>query len=206
VTEPRWAGIAEALDEMRAGRLILVVDDEDRENEGDIILAAEHVTPWAINFMATFGRGLICMPMLGERLDELELPLMVPAHNGTMHTAFTVSVDAACCGTGISAADRALTVAALIDPATQPTDLIAPGHLFPLRSAPGGVTQRRGHTEAAVDLVRLAGCYPAAVICEVMNEDGTMARRQDLLLFADRHHMPAITIAQLVDEVVKRDS
>src|SRR3712207_3641323 len=180
--------------------MVLIVDDEDRENEGDLAVAAEHVTPDAINFMAAHGRGLICMPMLGKRLDELQLPLMVVRNVPSQATAFTISVDAKQgVSTGISAHDRYLTVKALIDPGTTPDDLVRPGHLFPLRYAEGGVLRRAGHTEASVDLARLAGLYPAAVICEVMAENGSMARLEELLRFAKRHDIKIITVAQLVE-------
>ncbi len=203
VDSPRWARVTDAIAEISAGRLVLIVDDEDRENEGDIVIAAEHASAADINFMATYGRGLICMPMMGERLDELDIPLMVQAQSGIEHTAFTLSVDARSCGTGISAPDRARTVKALIDHRTKPHDLIKPGHLFPLRYTPGGVLKRGGHTEASVDLTRLAGCYPAAVICEVMNDDGTMARRDELLAFARRHGILSVSVAQLVEHRLK---
>ncbi|KUK36383.1 MAG: Riboflavin biosynthesis protein RibBA [Thermacetogenium phaeum] len=190
--------IEEAIEEIRAGKMIIVVDDEDRENEGDLIIAAEKVTPEAINFMATYGRGLICVPMTGKRLDELDLQPMV-AHNTDKHeTAFTVSVDAATSTTGISAFERAATVRALIDPKTKPQDLRRPGHIFPLRAKEGGVLRRAGHTEAAVDLARLAGLYPAGVLCEIMNDDGTMARVPELMKFARKHNLKIITIADLI--------
>ncbi len=194
-----FATIEEALEEIRAGRMIVVVDDEDRENEGDLTIAAEKVTPEAINFMAKHGRGLICLPMTGERLDELKIPLMVPENTTRFQTAFCVSIEARVgTTTGISAADRAATVRAAIDPATRPEDLLRPGHMFPLRAAPGGVLQRAGQTEAAVDLARLAGLYPAGVICEVMKEDGTMARVPDLEAFCAEHGLKMITIADLI--------
>ena len=195
-----FAEISEAIADFRAGKTVLIVDDEDRENEGDLAVAAEHATPEVINFMAAHGRGLICMPMLGKRLDELQLPLMVVRNVPSQATAFTISVDAKQgVSTGISAHDRYLTVKALIDPATTPDDLVRPGHLFPLRYAEGGVLRRAGHTEASVDLARLAGLYPAAVICEVMAENGSMARLEDLLRFAKRHDIKIITVAQLVE-------
>jgi 3,4-dihydroxy 2-butanone 4-phosphate synthase / GTP cyclohydrolase II len=195
-----FCDIPQAVAAFRAGKMVLIVDDEDRENEGDLAIAAEHVTPEAINFMAAHGRGLICMPMLGKRLDELQLPLMVVRNAPTQSTAFTVSVDAKRgVTTGISAHDRYLTVRALIDPKTTPEDIVRPGHLFPLRYAEGGVLRRAGHTEASVDLALLAGLYPAAVICEVMNEDGSMARLNDLLGFARAHGIPIFTVAQLVE-------
>ncbi len=194
-----FATIEAALDAFRAGRMIVVVDDEDRETEGDLTIAAEKVTPDVINFMATAGRGLICLPMTEERLDELQVPLMVQDNTARLGTAFCVSVEARRgTTTGISAADRAATVLAAIDPATRPEDLIRPGHMFPLRAVKGGVLQRAGQTEAAVDLARLAGMYPAGVICEVMNEDGSMARVNDLESFCAKHDLLMITIADLI--------
>jgi 3,4-dihydroxy 2-butanone 4-phosphate synthase/GTP cyclohydrolase II len=194
-----FAPIEAAIDAIRDGRMVIVVDDEDRENEGDLTIAAEKVTPDSINFMATHGRGLICMPMTAERLEQLDLPLMVPQNTARFETAFTVSIEAkATTSTGISAADRAATVRAAIDPKTQPSDLARPGHMFPLRSKPGGVLVRAGQTEAAVDLARIAGLYPAGVICEIMNRDGSMARVPDLLKFAKRHQLLIITIADLI--------
>src|SRR5581483_4835767 len=194
------ATIPAPLEELKRGRFLIVVDDEDRENEGDLVLAAEHVTPAAINFMAREARGLICMPMLGARLDELQIPMMVEHGNATHGTAFTVSVEAkGKTTTGISAYDRAATVRALIDPDTRPSDIIRPGHTFPLRYAEGGVLKRAGHTEASIDLARLAGLYPAAVICEMMNDDGTMARLADLERFATQHALKIVSIAQLIE-------
>jgi len=191
--------IEEALEEIKAGQMVIVVDDEDRENEGDLIIAAEKVTPDAINFMATYGKGLICMPVTGERLDELEIQPMVTQNTDSLETAFTVSVDAATVTTGISAFERALTVKTIIDPRTKPHDLRRPGHIFPLRAKEGGVLRRAGHTEAAVDLTRLAGLYPAGVICEIMNDDGTMARVPALFEFARKHGLKIITIADLIE-------
>jgi 3,4-dihydroxy 2-butanone 4-phosphate synthase/GTP cyclohydrolase II len=194
-----FASIDDALDAIRAGRMVIVVDDEDRENEGDLTIAAEKVTPDVINFMATHGRGLICMPMTDERLEQLDLPLMVPQNTARFETAFTVSIEAKRgTSTGISAADRSATVLAAIDPATAPADLARPGHMFPLRAKPGGVLVRAGQTEAAVDLARIAGLYPAGVICEIMNRDGSMARVPDLVKFARRHKLPIITIKDLI--------
>ena len=194
-----FAPIESAIDAIRDGRMVIVVDDEDRENEGDLTIAAEKVTPDVINFMATHGRGLICMPMTSERLEQLDLPLMVPQNTARFETAFTVSIEAkAATSTGISAADRAATVLAAIDPKTQPTDLARPGHMFPLRARPGGVLVRAGQTEAAVDLARIAGLYPAGVICEIMNRDGSMARVPDLVKFAKRHKLLIITIKDLI--------
>jgi 3,4-dihydroxy 2-butanone 4-phosphate synthase/GTP cyclohydrolase II len=181
--------------------MVIVVDDEDRENEGDLTIAAEHVTPELINYMARHGRGLICLPLTPERLEELDIPLMVDPRSNSARfgTAFCVSIEARQgVTTGISAADRAATVRAAIDPQTRPGDLARPGHMFPLRSRRGGVLRRAGQTEAGVDLARLAGCYPAAVICEVMNEDGTMARVPDLEVFSAEHGIKMVTIADLI--------
>jgi 3,4-dihydroxy 2-butanone 4-phosphate synthase / GTP cyclohydrolase II len=193
--------ITEAIEDFRAGKMVVVVDDEDRENEGDLTIAAEKVTPEAINFMARYGRGLICLPMTGERLDELRVPLMVrdEQNNARFGTAFCVPIEArAGVTTGISAGDRARTVLAAIDPKTLPEDLARPGHMFPLRAKAGGVLARAGQTEAAVDLARLAGLYPAGVICEVMNEDGTMARVPQLERFCTEHDIRLITIRDLI--------
>lgn len=191
--------IEEAIAEIKAGRMVVVVDDEDRENEGDLVMAAARVTPEAINFMATHGRGLICVPMEGQRLDELELEPMVNQNTESMGTAFTVSVDAAEVTTGISAFERAATIKRLIDPSTRPEDLRRPGHIFPLRAKPDGVLRRAGHTEAAVDLARLAGLYPAGVICEIMNPGGTMARVPQLYKFCQEHGLKLITVADLIE-------
>ncbi len=191
--------IPEAIEDIKAGKFVIVVDDEDRENEGDFIMAAEKVTPDAINFMAKYGRGLICMPMTGERLDALRIPMM--ASNNTSHfgTAFTVSVEAKYgTSTGISAADRAKTVQTLIDPKTKPEDIAMPGHMFPLRARDGGVLVRAGQTEATVDLARMAGLSPAGVCCEIMNEDGTMARMPQLEVFAKKHGLKIISVADLI--------
>jgi len=178
---------------------VIVVDDEDRENEGDLTIAAEKITPEAINFMARYGRGLICLSMTPERLDELEIPLMVSQNSSRFDTGFCVTIEAKHrTSTGISASDRAATVLAAIDPATTPADLARPGHMFPLRSRTGGVLVRTGQTEAAVDLARIAGLYPAGVICEVMNEDGTMARVPQLARFAKRHGILMVTVADLI--------
>jgi 3,4-dihydroxy 2-butanone 4-phosphate synthase/GTP cyclohydrolase II len=195
-----FSSIPEAIDEIRQGRMVIVVDDADRENEGDLIMAAERVTPEAIAFIVRHTSGVICMPVVGERLDELEIPLMVAANTDTRRTAFTVSVDARNgVTTGISAADRARTIRTMIEPATQPDDLSRPGHIFPLRYREGGVLKRAGHTEAAVDLARLAGLYPAGVLCETVNEDGTMARLPDLVVFAATHGLKLISIADLIE-------
>lgn len=193
--------IEQAIADIRAGKLVIVADDEARENEGDLVGAAERVTSEMINFMATHGRGLICLPLLPERCQALGLPQMAEHNTEAHETAFTVSVDAAArfgVTTGISAADRAATVRVAIDPATVPQDLRRPGHVFPLRARPGGVLQRVGQTEASVDLARLAGLYPAGVICEILNPDGTMARRPQLERFAAEHGLTFVTIAQLV--------
>lgn len=199
MSKVKFNTIDEAIEDIKAGKMIVVVDDEDRENEGDLVMAAEKVTPEAINFMATYGRGLICVPIIGERLDELDLPAMV-SHNTDPHaTAFTVSVDHKDTKTGISAHERAATVKAILDPATAPEDLRRPGHIFPLRAKEGGVLRRAGHTEAAVDLAKLAGMYPAGVICEIMKEDGTMARVPELIKFCARHNLKIITIADLIE-------
>jgi len=197
--EFEFASVEDALGELRAGRMIVVVDDEDRENEGDLTMAAEMITPEAINFMATHGRGLICLAMTGERLDELELAPMAPNNTALGGTAFTVSIDASGPGvtTGISSHDRAHTIRAAIDPASNPEDFARPGHVFPLCARPGGVLERRGQTEAAVDLASLAGLYPAGVICEIINDDGTMARVPDLVQFCKRHGLVMITVAEL---------
>ena len=194
-----FARIEDAVAAIREGRMIIVVDDEDRENEGDLTIAAEKVTPAAINFMATHGRGLICMPMTQQRLEELDLPLMVSQNTTTFDTAFCVSIEAkGVTSTGISAADRAATVLAAIDANTRPSDLARPGHMFPLRARDGGVLVRAGQTEAAVDLARIAGLYPAGVICEIMNPDGTMARVPELTRFARKHKLLMITVADLI--------
>jgi 3,4-dihydroxy 2-butanone 4-phosphate synthase/GTP cyclohydrolase II len=195
------AGIPEALEVIRDGRMVILVDDEDRENEGDLCLAAERVTPEAINFMATHGRGLICLSLIEERLRELRLGMMVPDHENTAGygTAFTVSIEARSgVTTGISAADRARTIQVAIADDTRPADLARPGHVFPLRAREGGVLRRAGQTEGSVDLARLAGLKPAGVICEVMKDDGTMARMPDLVVFARRHGLKIVTIADLI--------
>jgi len=194
-----FARITEAIEEIEAGRFVIIVDDEDRENEGDLGMAAEKVTPEAINFMAKHGRGLICLPVIGKRLDELEIPMMVTKNTSKFATAFTVSVEARHgVSTGISASDRAATVKTIIDPATKPEDLVYPGHTFPLRARDGGVLVRAGQTEAIVDLARLAGLYPAGVICEIMNEDGTMARRPQLEVMAEDFGLKIVSVADLI--------
>ncbi|HET9832469.1 MAG TPA: bifunctional 3,4-dihydroxy-2-butanone-4-phosphate synthase/GTP cyclohydrolase II [Vicinamibacterales bacterium] len=202
-----FAAIEDAIAAIHAGRMVIVCDDENRENEGDLTIAAEKITPEAINFMARFGRGLICLSMTPERLDELDIPLMVQQNSSTFETAFCVSIEAkATTSTGISAGDRAATVLAAIDPKTRPSDLARPGHMFPLRSRTGGVMVRAGQTEAAVDLARIAGLYPAGVICELMNEDGTMARVPQLTRFAKRHGLLMITIADLIKYRTRTES
>ena len=197
-----------ALAELRAGRMVVVVDDEGRENEGDLTMAAEMVTPEAINFMATHGKGLVCLALTGERLHELDLPAMVSDNTALGGTAFTVSIDAKGHGvtTGISAHDRAHTIRTAIDPRCRPQDLARPGHVFPVRARAGGVLERRGHTEAAVDLARLAGFSPAGVICEIVNDDGTMARVPDLARFCKQHGLVMITVAELARHRAELDT
>lgn len=194
-----FAPVEQAVAAIKRGEMVIVVDDEDRENEGDLTMAADKVTPEAINFMAKHGRGLICMPMTGERLDKLEIPLMVEKNSTRFETAFCVAIEAKRgTSTGISAADRAATIKAAINPKTKPSDLARPGHIFPLRARDGGVLVRAGQTEAAVDLARIAGLAPAGVICEIMNDDGTMARVPALTKFARKHKLLMITIADLI--------
>jgi 3,4-dihydroxy 2-butanone 4-phosphate synthase/GTP cyclohydrolase II len=197
----QFVAIEEAISDIQDGRIIIIVDDEDRENEGDLMVAAEKVTPEAINFMATHGRGLICLAMTGQRLDELHIPLMVSDYSNTSPygTAFCVSIEARRnVSTGISAFDRAQTILTAIDPKTTPSDLVRPGHIFPLRARDGGVLVRAGQTEASVDLAAVSGLSPAGVICEIMKEDGTMARVPDLIEFAEQHHLNIITVADLI--------
>ncbi|MBN3961319.1 bifunctional 3,4-dihydroxy-2-butanone-4-phosphate synthase/GTP cyclohydrolase II [Nostoc sp. NMS8] len=204
----KFDSIDAALADLKAGRVIVVVDDENRENEGDLICAAQFATPDTINFMAVEARGLICLAMTGDRLDELDLPLMVSNITDTNQTAFTVSIDAGPelgVSTGISAEDRARTIQVTLNPATKPTDLRRPGHIFPLRAKAGGVLKRAGHTEAAVDLSRLAGLYPAGVICEIQNPDGSMARLQQLVEYAKRHNLKIISIADLISYRLQHD-
>lgn len=191
--------IEEAINDIREGKMVILVDDEDRENEGDIIIAAEKCSPEAVNFMASYAKGLICMPMMGERLDELEIQPMVVENTDNHQTAFTVSVDHTTTTTGISAHERAATIAALISEDSKPADFRRPGHIFPLRYREGGVLRRTGHTEGSIDLARLAGLYPASVICEIMSRDGTMARVPELLEFAREHHIKIATIADLIE-------
>ena len=204
----KFDSIDAALADLKAGRVIVVVDDENRENEGDLICAAQFATPDMINFMAVEARGLICLAMTGDRLDELDLPLMVSKLTDTNQTAFTVSIDAGPhlgVSTGISAEDRARTIQVTLNPATQPEELRRPGHIFPLRARPGGVLKRAGHTEAAVDLSRLAGLYPAGVICEIQNPDGSMARLHQLMEYAKNHHLKIISIADLISYRLQND-
>jgi 3,4-dihydroxy 2-butanone 4-phosphate synthase/GTP cyclohydrolase II len=197
--EASVTAVERALERVSAGQLIIIVDDEDRENEGDLMVAAEKVSPELINFMSRYGRGLICLPLTKARLEELRLPLMVRENTSRFETAFTVSIDAKeGISTGISAYDRARTIRAAIDPKTRPSDLVRPGHIFPLEAREGGVLARAGQTEAAVDLARLAGLTPAGVICEIMNEDGTMARLPQLEAFSEEHGIPILTIADLI--------
>lgn len=190
--------IPEALAAIQNGEMIIVVDEPDRENEGDLIMAAEKVTPEQINFMAKYGRGLICLPTCSERLDELELYPMVTSNTAQMQTAFTVTIDAKEVTTGISAQERAYTIQKFVDADAVPSDFVRPGHIFPLEAKPGGVLRRAGHTEATVDLARMAGLYPAGVLCEILNEDGSMARVPELMKFAAQHQLKIITIADLI--------
>lgn len=211
MTDHPFVTIEEALNELRQGRMVVVCDDESRENEGDLTMAAQFVTPDAINFMAREGRGLICVALPPERCEAMGLDLMAAKNESTFETAFTVSVEARHgVSTGISAADRARTIQVLIDPESGPVDLVQPGHVFPLKARPGGVLERTGQTEAAVDLARLAGLNPSGVICEVMNDDGTMARVPDLVHYCNRHNLKMITVADLIayrrthDELIER--
>src|SRR5512140_2623856 len=204
--KPPFCDVPTALEEFRAGRMIVVVDDEDRENEGDLTMAAECITPEAINFMAKYGRGLICLAMTEERLDYLRLPLMSAENTSNFGTAFTESIDARDgVTTGISAADRAKTIQVAIDPKTTYRDLARPGHMFPLRARRGGVLVRAGQTEASVDLARLAGLYPGAVICEIMKMDGEMARMPDLKRFARRHGLKILTTNDLIKQRLRTE-
>jgi 3,4-dihydroxy 2-butanone 4-phosphate synthase/GTP cyclohydrolase II len=197
--QPKFATVEEAVEDIRQGRMIVLVDDEDRENEGDVTMAAEKITPEAINFMAKYARGLICLPLTEDRCDELHLPLMSPINTSVHGTAFTEAVDGRLgVTTGISASDRAITILTAIDPKTRPQDLARPGHIFPLRARNGGVLVRAGQTEASVDLSRIAGLNPSAVICEIMNEDGTMSRIPQLHEFCRQHNMKMLTVADLI--------
>ncbi len=198
-TSIRFATIEEAIEEIRRGHMVVVCDGEDRENEGDLVMAAQFATPEAVNFMAKHGRGLICLALTPERCEELGLRLMAAKNEAPLQTAFTISIEAAeGVTTGISAHDRARTIQVAIDPHSKPSDLVQPGHVFPLKAKPGGVLERTGHTEAAVDLARLAGLIPAGVICEIMNEDGTMARVPDLAAYCERHGLKMVTVADLI--------
>ncbi len=202
-----YAGVPRAVEAIRAGKMVILVDDEDRENEGDLCMAAEKVTPEAINFMAMYGRGLICVTLTEERIRQLRLPMMVDQNTSQFGTAFTVSIEARRgVSTGISAADRATTVLAAIADDASPDDIVSPGHVFPLRAQPGGVLVRTGQTEGAVDLAKLAGLKPAGVICEVMNTDGTMARRPDLEKFSAEHDLIILTIADLIEYRMRNES
>jgi len=193
------ASVAEVIEDIKAGKFIIIVDDEDRENEGDLAMAAEKATAEAINFMALNARGLICLPITGQRLDELKIPMMVQNNTSKFSTAFTISIEAKHrVSTGISAADRAETIKAVVDPVTKPEDIVQPGHMFPLRAREGGVLTRAGHTEAIVDLARLAGLYPAGVICEILNEDGSMARLPQLEVMAEQYGIKIMTVADLI--------
>lgn len=200
------ATIEEALDILKAGKMIILMDDEDRENEGDLVMAAEHVTPEAINFMSRFGCGLICLPMADELIDKLQLPMMAQNNKSPYGTAFTVSIEAASgVSTGISAKDRAHTIKVAINPESSSLDIISPGHVFPLRARKKGVLERAGQTEGSVDLARLAGLNPAAVICEIINEDGTMSRRDELSQFANQHQIPMVTIKDLIEYRIRHE-
>jgi 3,4-dihydroxy 2-butanone 4-phosphate synthase/GTP cyclohydrolase II len=202
-----FATVEEGLEAIRAGRMIVVVDDESRENEGDLTMAASHVTPEAVNFMVKHGRGLLCLAMTPERLDDLDIPLEVSDNSSRRETAMCVSIDAKSgTSTGVSAADRSITIQTAIAPTTAARDLARPGHVFPLRARSGGVLVRAGHTEAAVDLARIAGLYPAGAICEVMNDDGSMARVPELTKFARKHKLPMITIADLIRYRMRTES
>ena len=201
-----FATVEEAIQQFQAGGMVIVVDDADRENEGDLTIAADKVTPDVINFMARYGRGLVCLSMTGERLDELDIPMIVSENTSKFETAFAVPIDVkATTTTGISAADRAATIRAAIDPNAKPNDFAKPGHISPLRARDGGVLVRAGQTEASVDLARLADLYPAAVICEIMNDDGTMARVPDLRRFAEHHKLPMITVEALIKYRMRHD-
>lgn len=201
-----FATVEEAAADIAAGKMIIIVDDEDRENEGDLACAAEKVTPEIINFMAKHGRGLICLSLTEERCDELNLPMQASENNSKFGTAFTVSIEAReGVTTGISAADRAHTILTAVNPNTKPSDLVRPGHVFPLRARRGGVLVRPGQTEASVDIARIAGCYPAGVICEIMNDDGTMARLPDLEKFAEKHSLKIISVADIVRYRIQKE-
>ena len=205
--ESKTISVENAVRAVKDGKMIIIVDDEDRENEGDLMVAAEKTTPEIINFMTKYGRGLICLPLTGSRLEELQLPLMVNDNTARYQTAFTISIDAKeGVSTGISAHDRARTIIAAINPQTKPDDLARPGHIFPLQAKEGGVLSRAGQTEAAVDLARLAGLNPSGVICEIMNEDGTMARLPQLEQVSREHGIPILTIADLIRYRMKNET
>lgn len=202
-----FATIEQAIETLKKGQMIVLMDDEGRENEGDLVLAASHVTPDAINFMARYGRGLICLPMAENLIDKLRLPMMAPTNRSPYKTAFTISIEAASgVSTGISAKDRAQTIRVAIDPLSGPDDLISPGHIFPLKAKNKGVLERPGQTEGSVDLVRLAGLTPAAVICEIINDDGTMSRRDDLKRFSKEHGIPLVTIKDLIQYRIQHEN
>ena len=206
--EFKFNTIEEAIEDIKNGKMVIVVDDPDRENEGDLVIAAEKITPEAVNFMAKEGRGLICLSLLPERCEELDLPLMTDKNTDPKGTAFCISIDAHPkygTTTGISAHDRAITIKLAVSPDAKPQDFVRPGHVFPLKARKGGVLERTGHTEASVDLAKLAGLYPAGVICEIMKEDGTMARLPDLMKFAKKHNLKIITIADLVQYRLKKE-
>lgn len=201
-----FASIEQAITELQEGRMVILVDDEDRENEGDLVIAAEHITAQAINFMSQFGRGLICLPMAAKLIDKLGLPMMAQNNRSPFGTAFTISIEAATgVTTGISAHDRARTIQVAIDPKSGPADVISPGHVFPLRALDNGVIARGGQTEGSVDLVRLAGLKPAAVICEIINEDGTMSRRDELVAFSKEHGIPIVSIKELIEYRIRHE-
>ncbi|MDF1677198.1 MAG: GTP cyclohydrolase II [Legionellaceae bacterium] len=202
-----FSSVEEALLRLRSGQMIILTDDESRENEGDLVFAAEYATPEAINFMTRFGRGLICLPMAGHLIDKLDLPMMTARNRSPYGTGFTVSIEASSgVSTGISANDRAHTIQVAIADETTPKDIISPGHMFPLRARPGGVFERQGQTEGSIDLMQLAGLKPAAVICEIINEDGTMSRRDDLQRFSEEHHIPMVSVRDVMDYRVQRES
>ena len=204
---PRFHTIQEALDEIRAGKFVILVDDEDRENEGDLVIAAEKITPAAINFMAKYGRGLICVALTPERVEELKLPPQATENTAPFGTAFTVSIDAGQnITTGISAADRATTIRMTVDPSCRASDFVRPGHVFPLKAHRGGVLKRAGQTEGSVDLAKLAGLHPSGVICEIMNDDGTMARIPELFKFAKHHHLKIVTIKDLIQYRLQKET
>lgn len=203
--EYKFNNIEEAIEDIKSGKMIIVTDDENRENEGDLIMAADKVTAEAVNFMAKYGRGLICAPLTKKRLEELDICQMVDKNIDTFKTAFTVSVDAVGTSTGISAYDRAFTIKKLVDENSKPDDFLKPGHIFPLEAKEGGVLVRAGHTEAAVDLAKLSGLNPAGFICEIMNEDGTMARTPELMNFAKKHNLKIITVADLIEYRMKNE-